>query len=72
MVKTTLLYGAETWKIAKKYKAKMEGVEIDAMRWSLHISRDDKIRNEIIMQRKGTERSVIRDIDMKQGYLNKC
>lgn len=32
MVKSTVLYGDETWRINEKYKKKVEVVEIDAIR----------------------------------------
>lgn len=66
MVKSTLLYGAETWRITEKYKAKVEAVEMDAMRRSLCISRTSHIRNDTVKQQMGIEGSIVTDIDNKQ------
>ncbi|XP_011706640.1 PREDICTED: uncharacterized protein LOC105461835, partial [Wasmannia auropunctata] len=67
MVKSTLLYGSETWRITEKYKAKIEAIEImDAMRRSLGISRTDRIRNKIIKLEMRIEGDVMKDVERKQ------
>lgn len=66
MVKSTLPYGAETWRMMEKYKVRVESVEMDATRSCLCTARRDKIRNGILKQRMKIERSVMRDKDMKQ------
>lgn len=75
MIKSTLLYGAETWRLTERYKKKIEAVEMDAIRRSLRISRMDKIRNEIIKERMGIEGTIIDDIERKQltwyGHVNR-
>lgn len=66
MVKSTLLHGAETWRITERYKRKIEAVEMDAMRRSLRISRRDHIRNDSIKQQMGIEGSIVTDVEAKQ------
>lgn len=66
IVKSTLLYGAETWRITEKYKAKVEVIEMDAMRRSLRISRGDRVRNEVIKEQMNIEDTIRKDIDKKQ------
>lgn len=66
MIKSTLLYGAETWRVSEKQKKKLETVEMEAMRRSLCISRRDRIRNEVVKQRMGVEGSIIQDVNVKQ------
>jgi hypothetical protein len=45
MIKSSLLYGSETWRIAESNKRRVEATEMDALRRSCRISKKDKIRN---------------------------
>lgn len=42
MVKSTLLYGAETWKPSNKSKKRVEVVEMNAIRRSIRLLRTEK------------------------------
>lgn len=66
MVKSTLLYGSETWRISDRHKKRVEAVEMDAIRRSMRISRRERIRNDIIKQRMGIEDAITQDIENKQ------
>ncbi|XP_060517219.1 uncharacterized protein LOC132696423 [Cylas formicarius] len=66
MVKRTLLYGSETWRISERHKKRVEAVEMDAIRRSMRISRRKIIRNDTIKQRMGLEGTITQDIEKKQ------
>lgn len=75
MIKSSLLYDAETWRLTEKNKNKIEVVEMDAIRRSLRISRREHIRNEDIKNRMGIEGTIMKDIERRQliwyGHVNR-
>jgi hypothetical protein len=64
---------AETWCLKAKTVAKLNSTEMDSWRRTARISRKDKIRNNIIKQKRNVARSVLDDIKTKQlqwhGYV---
>lgn len=66
LVKSSLLYGAESWRITEANRRKLEAVEMDAFRRTLGVSRRDRVPNEEIRQRIGIEGSLTTDIEQKQ------
>ncbi|XP_044760299.1 uncharacterized protein LOC123317755 [Coccinella septempunctata] len=66
LVKSSLLYGSENWRLTEKYKRKLEAVEMDAMRRSLRISRRERIRNETVKEMMGIEGTLMDDIEKRQ------
>ena len=52
IVKSAITYAAETWCLKAKTAAKLNSTELDFWRRSARISRKDKIRNNIIKQKK--------------------
>lgn len=66
MVKSVPLYGAETWRLTDRYAKRLEAVEMDALRRSLHIFRMDKVRNDDIKGWMGIEGSISDDISRTQ------
>ncbi|XP_030760238.1 uncharacterized protein LOC115885465, partial [Sitophilus oryzae] len=56
MIKSNLLYGAETWRITERYKKRIEAVEMDVIRRLIGISRQQRIRNNTIKQQMGYRR----------------
>ncbi|XP_012228171.2 uncharacterized protein [Linepithema humile] len=65
-VKSSLLYGAETWRITEQNKRKLEAVEMDAIKRSLRISRKDRIQNEEVRRRMGIDGTLYDDIERMQ------
>jgi hypothetical protein len=45
VIKSSLLYGSETWKLTENNKRRVETTEMDALRRSSRISRKERIRN---------------------------
>ena len=48
-----MMYGSETWGIKKTQEKRMDVAEMRMLRWSLGLTRKDKVRNEIIRERMG-------------------
>jgi hypothetical protein len=53
LIKSSLLYAAETWRLTEINKRRIEATEMDALRRSSRISRKYKIRNTTIRQQIG-------------------
>jgi len=66
IVKSTITYAAETWRLKEKRVTKLNSTEMDFRRRSARISRKDKIRNTIIKQKMNVTRSLLDDIKTKQ------
>jgi hypothetical protein len=45
LIKSSLLYGTETWRLTGNNKRRVEAAEMDALRKSSRISRKERIRN---------------------------
>ena len=62
LIKSSLLYGSETWRLTENNKRRVEATEMDALR----ISRKDRIRNVTIRQQIGLEETIIKEIEQNQ------
>jgi hypothetical protein len=63
LIKSSLLYGSETWRLKEGNKRRVEATEMDALRRSYRISRKDRIRNVTIRQQIGLEETIIKEIE---------
>jgi hypothetical protein len=66
LIKSSLLYGSETWRLTENNKRRVEATEMDAMRRSSRISRKERIRNVTIRQQIGLEETVVIEIEQNQ------
>ena len=66
LVKSTIIYAAETWRLKAKTVAKLNSTEMDFWRCSARISRKDKIRNTIIKQKMNVTRPLLDHIKTQQ------
>jgi len=66
LIKTSLLYGSETWRLTENNKRRIEATEIDVLRRSSRISRKEGIRNVTIRQQIGLEEPIIKEIERNQ------
>jgi len=66
LIKSSLLYGAETWRLTENNKRRVEATEMDVLRRSSRISRKDRIRNVSIRQQIGLEETIIKEIEQNQ------
>jgi hypothetical protein len=65
LIKSSLLYGSETWRITENNKRRVKATEMDALRRSSGISRKERIRNVTIRQQTGPE-NIKKDIEQNQ------
>ena len=70
MVKTyvwaVLLYGCETWTISRNMEKRLEAAEMWMWRRVLNVSWTERVRNERILERMGTERELLKTIRKRQ------
>jgi hypothetical protein len=45
LIKSSLLYGSETWRLTENNKRRVEATEVDAQKGSSRISRKERIKN---------------------------
>ena len=70
MVKTyvwsILLYGCETWTISRSMEKRLEAAEMWMWRRVLNVSWTQRVRNERVLERMGTERELMTTIRKRQ------
>jgi len=66
LIKNSLLYGPETWRLTENSKRRVEATEMDALRRSSRISRKERIRNVTIRQQIGLEETIIKENEQNQ------
>jgi len=66
LIKSSLLYGSETWRLAENNKRRVEATEMDALRRSARILRKERNRNVTIRQQIGLEESIIKETEQNQ------
>ena len=65
-MKSSLLYGSETWRLTENNKRRVEATEMDALRRSSRISRKERIKNVTIRQQIGLKEAIVKEIDWNQ------
>ena len=63
LIKSSLLYGSETWRLTENNKRRVEATEMDALRRSCRISRKERIRNVTIRQQIGLEETILKKLN---------
>jgi hypothetical protein len=66
LIKSSLLYGSEIWRLTENNKRRVEATEMDALRRSSRISRTVRVRNVTIIQPIGLEETIIKQIEQNQ------
>ncbi|XP_030750815.1 uncharacterized protein LOC115878446 [Sitophilus oryzae] len=66
IIKSNMLFGAETWRLMENKKRKLLAVERDAIRTSARTSRLDRVRNEIVSDKMGRQRTIVEEIESAQ------
>jgi hypothetical protein len=66
LIKSSLLYGSETWRLTVNNKKWVEATEMGALRRSLRISRKERIKNVTIRQQIGLEETIVKEIEQDQ------
>jgi hypothetical protein len=63
LIKSSLLYGSETWRLTENNKRRVEATEMDALRISSRISRKEIIKNVTIRQQIGLKKTIMKEIE---------
>ena len=66
LIKSSLLYGSETWSLTENNKRWVEATEMDALRRSSRKSRKERIRNVTVRQQIGLEETIIKGNEQNQ------
>jgi hypothetical protein len=66
LIKSSLLYGSETWRLTENNKGRVEATEMDALKRSSRIKEKKKIRNVTIRQQIGVEETIIKETEQNQ------
>jgi ribonuclease HII len=66
MVKSVLIYGAETWSLSEDDRRRINAAEMDSLRRSARISKLDRKTNEYIRDKMDTQDTILDDINRKQ------
>jgi hypothetical protein len=66
LIKSSLLYGSETWRLIENNKRRVEATEMGAMRRSSRLSRKERIKNVTIRQQIGLEGTIVKEIEQNQ------
>ena len=66
LIKSSLSYGSETWRLTENNIRRVEATEMDVLRRSSRISRKDRIRNVTTRQQIGLEETIIKEIEQNQ------
>ena len=66
LIKISLLYGSETWRLTENNKRRIETTEMDALRRSSRISRKDRIRKITTRQQIGLEETIMKESEQNQ------
>jgi len=66
MVKSVLIYGAETWSLYEDDRRRINATEMDALRRSARISKLDRKTNEYVRGKMDEQDMILDDITRKQ------
>jgi hypothetical protein len=66
LIKSSLLYGSETWRLTENNKRLVETTEMDALRRSSRISRKERVKNVTIRQQIGLEETIVKETEQNQ------
>ena len=66
LIKSSLFYGSETWRLTENNKRRVEPIEMDVLRRSSRISRKERIRNVTIRQQIGLDEPIVKEIEQNQ------
>ena len=62
-----LMYGCEAWTISKEIENRLRATEMWFLRRMLRISYLDRVRNEEVLERAGTRRSLVKEPRKRQA-----
>jgi hypothetical protein len=66
LIKSSLFYGSETWRLTENNKRRVEATEMDELMRSSRISRKERIKNATIRQKIGLQETIVKEIQQNQ------
>jgi hypothetical protein len=66
LIKSSLLYGSETWRLTENNKRRVEATEKDVLRRSSRILRKERIKYVTIRQQIGLQETIIKEMELNQ------
>jgi len=66
LIKSSLLYSSETWRLTENNKRRVEATEMNALRRSSRLSRKERITNVTIRQQTGLEETIVKETEQNQ------
>jgi hypothetical protein len=66
LIKSSLFYTSQIWRLTENNKRRVETTEMDALRRSSRISRKEIIINVTVRQQIGLEETITKEIEQKQ------
>jgi len=69
MVKSVLIYGAETWSLYEDNRRRINATEMDALRLSARISKLDRKTNDYIRGKIDAQDTILDDITRKKNVF---
>ena len=64
-----LMYGCEAWTISREIEIRLRATEMWFLRRMRRISYLDKVRNEEVLERAGTKRSLVKEARKRQAVF---
>ena len=65
VVRLSLLYGVENWRVKNSYIRKMHVAELGMLRWMCGHTRRDKIRNEVVRKKVRMPSDKMREASLR-------
>jgi hypothetical protein len=66
LIKSSLLFGSETWRLTEDNKRRVEATGMEVLRRSSRIARKEGIRNVTIRQQIGLEETIVKETEQNQ------
>jgi hypothetical protein len=66
LIKSSSLCGSETWRLTENNKRRVEATEMDALKRSSRLPRNERIRNVTIKQQIGLEETIVKETEQNQ------
>ena len=66
LIKSSLLYGSETWRLTENNKRWVKATEMDALRRSSRISRKGRIKSVTIRKQIELEETIVKETEQNQ------
>jgi len=66
LVQSILLYNAETWTLTEELNKSLRVIEISCLRRIAGVTRQDRVRNEVIRSNFNIKRDIVEKVDLRR------